>query len=96
MSKHDVTQSSNPDVQALLEMITRVAQTTVQLIDEISAIRGELASLPQAYVVPGPTGQVPEGTTVMGIAVKTVAEAEAVAGVTPIKQPKVKTGKAIG
>lgn len=66
MSEHDVTKSSNADVQALLALINTVARTVLRLSAEIDAIRGELASLPESYVVPGPQGQLPAGTVVQG------------------------------
>ena len=56
--KHDVTKSSNPDIQALLAVITGLAR-------EVAAIRGELAALPDQYVVPGPNGELPPGTVVV-------------------------------
>ena len=68
MSEHDVTQSSNPDVQALLRMLTQVGRSVIRLREEVAAIRGELASLPQAYVVPGPQGEIPNGTVVSHVA----------------------------
>jgi hypothetical protein len=60
--KHDVTQSSNPDVQQLLVVITGLARRLDAQDAQIKAIYGELASLPTEYVVPGPKGELPPGT----------------------------------
>lgn len=60
MSEHDVTKSSNPDVQALLVVITGLAQRVELLTAEVAAMRGELAALPDQFVVPGPDGQIPQ------------------------------------
>lgn len=58
--KHDVTKSSNPDVQALLQVNKLLANSILLLRDEVAAIRAELANLPQSFVVPGPEGEVPQ------------------------------------
>lgn len=52
---HDVTKSSNPDVQALLVVITGLAA-------RVEALEAQIAALPDAFVVPGPNGEVPAGT----------------------------------
>lgn len=62
MSKHDVTQSSNPDVQALLVVITGLASQIDRLQAQVFALAGEIAALPEQYVVPGPNGELPPGT----------------------------------
>jgi hypothetical protein len=64
--KHDVTQSSNPDVQALLVVITGLAQLVESLRTQVFALAGEVASLPQQYVVPAPNGGLPPGTVLVG------------------------------
>jgi hypothetical protein len=61
--KHDVTQSSNPDVQALLVVITGLAQRIDTLQAQVSALAGEIAALPDQFVVPGPNGEVPRVVT---------------------------------
>jgi hypothetical protein len=61
--KHDVTKSSNPDVQALLVVITGLAQRVDTLQAQVSALAGEIAALPDQFVVPGPNGEVPRLVT---------------------------------
>lgn len=58
MSTHDVTKSSNPDVQALMVII-------LGLNARLQAVEFELRSLPQEYVVPGPKGEIPAGTVIV-------------------------------
>lgn len=120
MSKHDVTQSSNPDVQALLVVITGLAQRVERAEAVANAAQAAFDALPTQFLIPPPNGAaVPYGVqgkgttvlagsdgaggggggeanlTVLGIPVKSVAEAEAVAGVV-VKPAKVKTVKAVG
>lgn len=88
--KHDVTKSSNPDVQALIVVIGGLNAKIERLAAEVSAVQAELASLPQSYVVPGPAGEIPAGTVVSG-----TGEAKATGDVVSIKPAKVKAGKAV-
>lgn len=92
--KHDVTQSSNPDVQALLGQLAIIANAVTKLVAEVQAIQSELASLPQSYVVPGPAGEVPAGTVVSGTGEAKGTGDGGLGTVTAIKPAKVKAVKA--
>lgn len=65
MSEHDVTQSSNPDVQALLVVITGLARRVEAQAAQLQALQAQFDSLPSQFVVPGPNGEAPAGTAVV-------------------------------
>jgi hypothetical protein len=104
--KHDVTQSSNPDVQALLIVSSGLAARVERAEAKADAAQAAFDSLPSQFVVPGPGGGIPNGTVLAGGGEMNVAGSDGAGGggggeaqsasVTPIKQPKVKTGKAVG
>jgi len=48
---HDITKSSNPDIKVLTTIV-------LALLARLDALEVQFAALPEAFVVPGPDGEV--------------------------------------
>ncbi len=61
---HDVSKSSNPDIQELVSRTDTLARALGSALVRLEALEVEVAGLPQQFVVPGPNGEIPVGTIV--------------------------------
>ncbi len=61
---HDVSKSSNPDIQELVKRTDTLALALAGALVRLNALEVEVAGLPQQFVVPGPNGEIPVGTVI--------------------------------